>query len=419
VHGLKFSFDTLRGMDELSLRIRARIDQSGGWIGFDEFMHLALYCPQLGYYCGGGRPFPSHQSVADGDFVTAPMLGPWLAETIWSWAQPLRHFLGESSAHREPLRIREFGGGRGDLAAGLRAAANDGAIEIEMVEPSADLQQLQQQLMAEDDPIQWLKSPQAGFSGLVVANEVLDAMPVKCFEWAGEGQVSEWGISLDSRSAADRPQRSGFVWARRDAGPALRRAVMDRQAAAKRRGLPWDLGHCGEWAPWVGPWLRSLFDSMDCGAVLLLDYGFGRAELDQPGRSAGTLCAHWHHRRIDHRDELLMRIGQQDLTAHVDFTQVAAEAREAGFQVSGFVTQGRFLLNSGILQRLEPTLQSLREPIEQARLMQQLQMLVSEAEMGEVFKVLLLIKGLEDKILSGLIEPSFVEGDRLAGLFSS
>jgi SAM-dependent MidA family methyltransferase len=140
--------------------------------------------------------------------------------------------------------------------------------------------------------------------------------------------------------------------------------------------------------------------------------------LDQPGRSAGTLCAHWHHRRIDHRDELLMRIGQQDLTAHVDFTQVAAEAREAGFQVSGFVTQGRFLLNSGILQRLEPALQSLTKPIEQARLLQQLQMLVSEAEMGEVFKVLLLTKGLEEKILSGLIEPSFVESDRLADLFS-
>lgn len=113
-----------------------------------------------------------------------------------------------------------------------------------------------------------------------------------------------------------------------------------------------------------------------------------------------------------------MRIGQQDLTAHVDFTQVAAEAREAGFQVSGFVTQGRFLLNSGILQRLEPALQSLTKPIEQARLLQQLQMLVSEAEMGEVFKVLLLTKGLEEKILSGLIEPSFVESDRLADLFS-
>jgi SAM-dependent MidA family methyltransferase len=403
-------------MDELSLRIRARIEHAGGWIGFDEFMHLALYYPGLGYYCGGGAPFSSEKSSANGDFVTAPMLGPWLAKTIWSWAQPLRQALSQSGGKAAALRIREFGGGRGDLAAGLQEAAQAGEIALELIEPSADLQHQQQQRMSGDHPIEWLKSPTAGFSGLILANEVLDAMPVKCFEWAGGEQVLEWGVSLDSNASAAFAQRPGFCWSSRPAGPMLQQAVMQRQSLAKQRGLPWNRGYRGEWAPWIGPWLRSLFDALDCGAVLLLDYGFGRAELDQPGRSDGTLCAHWRHQRIDARDALLTRIGQQDLTAHVDFTQVTAEAQAAGFQIGGFVSQGRFLLNCKILQILEPMLQTVTQAAQRVQLLQQLQMLVLESEMGEVFKVLLLTKGLQDDVRASLITPAFAEGDRLASV---
>jgi SAM-dependent MidA family methyltransferase len=403
-------------MDELSLRIRTQIEQAGGWIGFDEFMHLALYTPRLGYYCGGGEPFSSEKSLAGGDFITAPMLGPWLAKAIWSWAQPLRQALGQSGGKTSALRIREFGGGRGDLAAGLREAAQAGEIALEMIEPSADLRHQQQQRMSGDHQIQWQKSPIAGFSGLILANEVLDAMPVKCFEWAGGDRVLEWGVSLDSDALAASAHRSGFCWSSRPAGPMLQQAVMQRQSSAVQRGLPWDPGYRGEWAPWTGPWLRSLFDALDSGAVLLLDYGFGRAELDQPGRSDGSLCAHWRHQRIDARDALLTRIGQQDLTAHVDFTQVTAEAQAAGFQVSGFVSQGRFLLNCKILEILESTLQTVTQADQRAQLLQQLQMLVSESEMGEVFKVLLLTKGLQDEALASLITPAFTEGDRLASV---
>lgn len=199
----------------------------------------------------------------------------------------------------------------------------------------------------------------------------------------------------------------------------LQQAVMQRQSLAEQRGLPWDRGYRGEWAPWTGPWLHSLFDSLDCGAVLLLDYGFGRAELDQPGRSDGTLCAHRHHQRMDAREALLTRIGQQDLTAHVDFTQVTAEAQAAGFQVEGFVSQGRFLLNCKILQILEPMLQTVTQSAQRVQLLQQLQMLVSESEMGEVFKVLLLTKGLQDKVRASLITPAFAEGNRLASVLAA
>ena len=286
-----------------------------------------------------------------------------------------------------------------------------------MIEPSADLRQRQQQLTADSQQIQWLTGPKAGFSGLVLANEVLDAMPVKCFEWAGEDHVLEWGVSLDPGFREASAQEPGLIWASRAAGPMLKQAVMERQIAAKQRGLPWDRGYRGEWAPWTGPWLHSLFDSMDCGAVLLLDYGFSRTELDQPGRSDGSLCAHWRHQRIDARDALLMRIGQQDLTAHVDFTQIAVEARTAGFQVCGFVSQGRFLLNCGILQMLEPMLLTMTQAPQRAQLLQQLQMLVEESGMGELFKVLLLTKGLEDKVLSSLKVPAFAEGDRLSSIF--
>jgi SAM-dependent MidA family methyltransferase len=419
LHGLKFSFDTLEAMDELSLRIRTQIEQAGGWIGFDEFMHLALYTPRLGYYCGGGAPFPSEKSSVNGDFITAPMLGPWLAKAIWSWAQPLRQALCQSGGKVSALRIREFGGGRGDLAAGLREAAQAGELALELIEPSADLEHQQQQRMTGDQQVQWLKSPTAGFSGLILANEVLDAMPVKCFEWAGGEQVLEWGVSLGAGASAASAQGSGFCWSSRPAGTRLQQAVMQRQSLAEQRGLPWDRGYRGEWAPWTGPWLHSLFDSLDCGAVLLLDYGFGRAELDQPGRSDGTLCAHWHHQRIDAREALLTRIGQQDLTAHVDFTQVTAEAQAAGFQVEGFVSQGRFLLNCEILQILEPMLQTVTQSAQRVQLLQQLQMLVSESEMGEVFKVLLLTKGLQDKVRAPLITPAFAEGNRLASVLAA
>jgi SAM-dependent MidA family methyltransferase len=401
-------------MTPLALHLHSQIDRAGGWIGADAFMQTALYFPGLGYYTGGADPFGSQGAVhspGGGDFVTAPMLGSWLAKAILGWAEPMRPVgtLGRSS----PFRIREFGGGRGDLAADLlRLSASDSAqagppLEIEMVELSADLQRRQETATRGLGPITWQSTLSPGFSGLVLANEVLDAMPVQCFEWAGGTNVLEWGVSTSGER---------LVWSVRPASPPLQQIVLSRQTAASERGLPWDIGYRGEHCPWVGPWCQSLYDSMDQGALLLVDYGHAQPELDHPGRTRGTLCGHYQHRRIDGPDALLERLGAQDLTAHVDFSLVARSASAAGFSVAGFVTQARFLMNVGLLDWAQDVIQNTPDVVARTRLLQSLQMLLSESEMGEVFKVMLLTKELPSDVETALVDSGFASGDRRASL---
>lgn len=402
-------------METLVRQIREQIQQSGGWIGFDAFMQAALYSPGLGYYSGGGQPFAEQPSQQGGDFVTGPMLGPWIGRAIWQWAQPLRGQRSSMALMPDPLKIREFGGGRGDLAAELLRAAPPQAIEMEMVELSADLQRAQRQATSGLGRVQWISSLEPGFKGLVIANEVLDAMPVKCFEWAGRQEVLEWGVGL-AEGADQAASDTGLAWVAQPAGHLLADVVLERKEAAAARGLPWDVGYRGEWCPWFGPWLRAVFEAMAHGAVLLIDYGFAQPELDQPGRTHGTLCAHWRHQRIDAPRELLNRIGQQDLTAHVDFTHVAGLAKSMGFGVDGFVTQARFLMNSGLLEIAQPMLEATQDLAQKTRLLQSLQTLMSESEMGEVFKVLLLTKGLDESQRQALIQGGFAQGDRLGSI---
>lgn len=409
-------------MGALADKIRKAIKARGGWLGFDAFMQLALYEPELGYYCGGGRPF-DESDAARGDFVTAPMLGPWLGQSIWDWSAPLREELaagasGAGMAIGRRFYIREFGAGRGDLAAALLRASQgqreqhgDAELCMEIIELSADMQRLQRSRTAGLGSVSWSASMTDGFQGLVLANEVLDAMPVRCFEWAGDDLVLEWGIAEDAAGA------SGFAWSAKPADAELAAAVLARQHAAERRGLPWGKGYRGEHATWTGPWLTALGQSMDSGAVLLMDYGQTRHEHDSPGRTDGTLCAHRQHHRIDDRDALLKDVGQQDLTAHVDFSLTAQAAKHAGFEVHGFVTQARFLMNAGLLQHAQQILEQAPDAISRARLAQSLHMLLSESEMGEVFKVMLLTKGLSTATVDSLIAHGFTDGSRLASLW--
>lgn len=387
-------------MQSLSQRIQDEITQAGGWIGFDVFMNLALYSPGQGYYCGGGEPFGR-----EGDFETAPMLGPWLAGSVWRWSQSLH----EGKA----LCVREFGGGRGDLAAALFEAAREdgGTLSLEMVELSAGSQAMQRKRLAGFDRVAWHSELKSGFSGLVIANELLDALPVKSFEWQGGDRVLEWGVSLDP--SQDRP---AFTWTARDADDTLRAHVTRRAQAAAHRGLAWPLGYRGEACLWTAPWLQSLFDSMESGAAVLIDYGFCESELDHPGRTGGTLCAHSQHRRLDSFSSLLERVGEQDLTAHVNFSAVAAQAQQAGFQVDGFVTQARFLMNAGVLNLAQEALARANDERERILISQSLQKLLTESEMGEVFKVMLLTKGLSDSLRNTLYLEGFAGGDRLASL---
>lgn len=404
-------------MTQLARKIQAQIQAAGGWISADVLMQAALYTPGLGYYAGGADPFgqPDGQSGGGGgDFVTAPMLGPWLAQAIWDWSTPLRG--GLPLAANGPFCVREFGGGRGDLAAALLQLANrsnDDAlavspIRLEMVELSADLQARQRDATHGLGDVVWSSSLTPGFSGLVLANEVLDAMPVQCFEWAGDEQVLEWGVAVSDRGQLE--------WQARPASLELRSVVLARQRAALARGLPWDSGYRGEFCPWLEPWCQGLFDSMGQGAVLLIDYGYDRPELDHPGRTRGTLCAHYRHQRFDQPAEFLDRLGQQDLTAHVDFSALADAARKAGFLVNGFVTQARFLMNSGLLTSAQQVLDDTPNVRMRTKLLQSLQMLLSESEMGEVFKVMLLTKNLPTELNEELHDLGFAVGDRCDSL---
>lgn len=401
-------------MTQLVQKIQAQIRDAGGWIGADTFMQAALYTPGLGYYAGGSDPFGEPTDGAGGsrgDFITGPMLGPWLALAIWEWSAPLRNVHQGKGKH---FHVREFGGGRGDLAAGLLRLASTLAsqrtpsLHVEMVELSADLQARQQAATRGLGDVIWSSSLTPNFSGLVLANEVLDAMPVQCFEWAGGDQVLEWGVSLGKQSE--------LIWASRPAPEDLRAAVMNRQRAAAARGLGWDVGYRGEHCPWFAPWCRALFDSMDQGAVMLIDYGYAQPELDHPGRTRGTLCAHYQHQRLDEPAELLNRVGQQDLTAHVDFSALAQAARTTGFVVNGFVTQARFLMNTGLLNSAQGLLDSAHDVVTRTKLLQSLQMLLSESEMGEVFKVMLLTKNLPVDLANQLHEIGFAAGDRCNSL---
>ncbi len=409
-----------KAMVSLVSVIENEIRLAGGWIGFDAFMQRALYEPNLGYYSGGGEPFGNRDPSpikagpglqGQGDFITGPMLGPWLAHGVWSFFKRLQ------DGHPHPWQIREFGAGRGDLAAELmRLARHDHKpVSLELIELSAGLMESQRSrtegLITEQQTIRWSSQLAPGFSGLVFGNEVLDAMPVKVFEWIGDDRVLEWGVEVAGLQA-----ETPFRWASRPAGETLHRVVIQRQRQMAAAGLDWPRGYRGEWCPWLAPWIESIYASMDWGALLLIDYGFARHELDHPGRSSGSLCAHVQHRRLDAPQELINAPGTRDLTAHVDFSELAACAAQAGFSVDGFATQSRFLMNLGVLDHAQALMSQAKNMMEQTRLTQSLQMLLLESEMGEVFKVMLLTKNLSSEKIADLTSFGFESGDRRAAL---
>lgn len=376
-------------MTALSEQMASHIRARGGWIGFDDFMDKALYTPGTGYYAGGSAdPFGER-----GDFVTAPTLGPLFGETLARWSAPL--------VSAVPA-VREFGGGRGELCASFLKAYK--GVDYELIEVSAVLIEMQKERVKGAGSVRWSDRLAPGFRGLVLANEVLDAMPVKCLEWQGNDQVLEWGVRADG---------DHFVWAPREAQKDLRAEVCRRAHRARDRGLPWSAGYRLEISPWHGPWMRSLAKTLDSGAVLLIDYGFAESELDHPGRTAGTLCAHYQHQRVDDASELLKRVGLQDLTTHVNFSALAREARTCGFDVLGFTSQANFLLNGGALELAKEQLAQMTDSRDRIAFTRSLQTLMAESDMGEVFKVILLAKNLAPAVCEDLVRNGFSQGDRI------
>jgi SAM-dependent MidA family methyltransferase len=358
--------------------IREEITACGGLISFARFMELVLYAPGLGYYAAGKYKFG-----AAGDFVTAPEMGSLFARCL---ARPCQSILAQLGGGD----ILEGGAGSGALAADL-------LLELEalgrlperylILELSNELRDRQAETLRRKAPhllkhIRWLDTLPGSFRGMVLANELLDAMPVERFRIAEDG-VRQLHVAWEN----DR-----FVWQEKPADEAIQRRI-------EPFALP--PGYTSEINLQAEAWVRSVADILKQGAMLLVDYGFPRAEFYHPQRSDGTLMCHYRHRA--HGDPLKL-IGLQDITAHIDFTAIAEAGTETGLSLLGYTSQAAFLIGCG----LEP-LMSASDP-EDVRahlgLTQQVKKLTSPQEMGELYKVIALGRGIREPF------PGFEVHDR-------
>ncbi|MEN8206718.1 MAG: SAM-dependent methyltransferase [Pseudomonadota bacterium] len=355
----------------LSSVIRREINSAGGSIPFSRYMELCLYTPGLGYYSAGQRKFGS-----GGDFVTAPEISPLFGRCL---ANACREVL-ESQQGGD---ILEFGAGSGRLAIDVlgeleRMACLPGRYLI--LERSAELRQRQQQVIEDElpqllDRVSWIDAlPTAGFRGVMLANEVLDAMAVERFQWDGKA-AGLFHVSCDGDT---------FQWCIQQDQDEATAAV---ESLVSRCQL--QPGYISEANIMLPAWLQSVAAVLEQGVMLLLDYGYPRHEYYHPQRSSGTLMCHYRQRA---HDDPFLWPGLQDITAHVDFTAVAEAALAADLEVTGYTTQAWFLLDCGLdnlLQQAGPT-----DSTCYIELAQQAKTLILPGEMGERFKCIGLAREL-------------------------
>ena len=363
---------------QLVTAIRADIEANGGWISFARYMEQALYAPGMGYYSAGSTKFGE-----DGDFVTAPEISPLFARTLARQAaQVLREVGGD---------ILELGAGTGRLAAQmLLALERMGMLPVRyrILEVSAHLRSVQRETLAALLPealirrVEWLEALPPEIDGFVFGNEVLDALPVHLLV-RHEGGVQERGVVWQAERFAfqDQPLQS----------PVLHDGL---------QGLALPDGYVTEVCPAAAGLVASLAGILRRGVLLFVDYGFPRGEYYHPQRATGTLMCHY---RQQAHDDPLVYPGLQDITAHVDFTAVAEAGAGGGLDVLGFASQAQFLINCGITELLAEV--SPHDMAAYLPLATQAQKLLSPAEMGELFKVIAMGRGV-----AGL--QGFVRGDK-------
>jgi SAM-dependent MidA family methyltransferase len=367
---------------EHSARMRdllaAEISAAGGWLSFERFMDLALYAPGLGYYSGGAQKLGE-----GGDFTTAPEVSSLFGACVAvQCAEVLRNLSAGS--------VLEIGAGSGRLAADLLArleSMDQLPDNYWILEVSADLRQRQREYLEKRLPqlrhhVHWLDRPPAdSFDGVILANEVLDALPVARFRWHASA-VEELGAEIRERQ---------FAWAARPANAAMLHVCRELVEVSG----PWSDGYVSEYCPRIGAWTRAVTEPLRHGAVLWFDYGLPRRQYYLPERRDGTLVSHFRHRLSN---DPFANIGLQDISAWVDFTRVAEASREAGFELAGFTTQAHFLAGLGIDQEMR--LAAGGDENLFARLANQARQLMMPGEMGERFKAMAWLRGL-DMPLSG------------------
>jgi SAM-dependent MidA family methyltransferase len=360
------------GSQSLSVGLQALVMKAisghGGWLPFDRFMAWALYAPGLGYYAKSDRQFGAMPSSGS-DFVTAPELSPL-------FGQALSRQIAQALDAAQADAVFEFGAGSGALAEQVLTALGQRVRCYNIVDVSGALRQRQRQRLAVwGDRVQWLDTWPEALRGVVLGNEVLDAMPVQLLHWDGQAWF-ERGVAQDGER---------LVWADRptDLRPPL--VAPDTHFSA---------GTTVEIHPQAEAFVRSLAERLQHGAAFFIDYGFPEAEYYHPQRTGGTLMCHRGH--LSDIDPLT-DVGDKDITAHVNFSAVALAAQDAGLHVLGYTTQAHALINCGLLDLLAGA-----DP----RSLAAAQVLINEHEMGELFKVLGLSKGLK------LDAIAFSRGDR-------
>ncbi len=357
--------DALAHSQRVVKHLHELIRRAGGWISFAHYMEAVLYAPGLGYYAAG-----TTKLGAAGDFVTAPEMTPLFGRTL---------------AHAIAPTLQETGGEVLELGAGSGRLAVDVLGELERIgalparyailEVSADLRARQQETVSRERPhladrVHWLDALPARFSGVILGNEVLDALPVERVHWTESGpQVC--GVSL---------QGEAFAW--------QDRPIADSLLRARAEALDLAPGYLSEINLAAEGLIATLAQCLDRGLILMIDYGFGEREYYHPQRHMGTLRAHVRHHALD--DPFYLP-GLCDLTAHVDFSAVARAGSAAGLDLAGYTSQANFLLNAGLTELLLQI-----SPADAAAYLPQanaVQRLVSPAEMGDLFKALAFSKG--------------------------
>lgn len=360
----------------LTDEITQKIIESGGWINFSTFMHMALYLPSLGYYSGGAKKFGK-----GGDFVTAPEISPLFAQTL---ARQAAQILDKTSDNYLISNIMELGAGTGILAADMLLELqqlNTLPAQYFILEVSDHLRKIQRETMQKwlsadlFKRVVWLDALPRDFVGLIVGNEVLDAIPVHLIINTAEG-LYERGVSFEQE----------LIWQDKS----LQKSKLYDEVITYV--LP--NNYLTEACPAAAGLINSLADCLKQGVILMLDYGFGAAEYYHPQRNQGTLMCHFHH--YAHSNPLI-NLGFQDITAHVNFTAIAEAGTAQGLTLAGYCNQTSFLINCGMLDLLaevSPSNMAVYAPLAAAA-----QKLLSPAEMGELFKVIGFTKNMDEPLI--------------------
>ena len=368
----------LKLSESLREKIRLAIINNGGSISFEQYMQMALYEPGLGYYSAGSCKFGEQ-----GDFVTAPEISPLFSRCI---ARQCLQVLSKISTSI----ILELGPGTGTMAIDImqELAQNNTLPEIYyLLEPSADLRQRQQLKIKNSIPqleerFVWLdRLPEEKIKGIILVNEVIDAMPVKRI--VIDSEIEEYAVACDS-GANDQTR---FIWSKREIDQKLKSEMQEIFNVLRE---PLATPYITEINCNIKPWVNSLNDVLEEGLILISDYGYPRLEYFHPQRCEGTLICHYRHHA---HDDPFLYPGLQDITASVDFTTVAETAVDAGLHVSGFTTQAHFLIACGLDQFVSEY--GTDDVVERSKMTRQVSKLTMPGEMGEKFKFIGLSKKLD------------------------